>query len=209
MAGLQIRAIWICSVFSTTTFSIHVHTRGHTHTQTYTTHTHTHTHTHRCTAQNTSCGSLISYHDDDQLYFCSLTSLCVRPACSTYSAWPWVSHLTFLRLSPPTVQWEYSQNPWQDTWEELSMVPELGKHLDKFSYHLYYSATWLLCGVWLFATPMDRLSMGLSRQESWSGLPFSSPGDRPKPGTEPASPTSPALAGRFFTTEQPGKPKKN
>ena len=53
------------------------------------------------------------------------------------------------------------------------------------------------------------LSMEFSRQEYWSGLPFSSPGDRPNPGTEPASPTSPALAGRFFTTEQPGKPKKN
>ena len=35
--------------------------------------------------------------------------------------------------------------------------------------------------------------MGLSRQEYWSGLPFSSPGDLPDPGTEPVSPTFPAL----------------
>ena len=47
------------------------------------------------------------------------------------------------------------------------------------------------------------LSMGFSRQEYWSGLPFPSPGDLPDPGTEPASPV---LAGRFFTTEPPGKP---
>ena len=48
------------------------------------------------------------------------------------------------------------------------------------------------------------LSMGFSRQEEyWSGLPFPSPGDLPDPGTEPASPV---LAGRFFTTEPPGKP---
>ena len=39
-----------------------------------------------------------------------------------------------------------------------------------------------------------------SRQEYWSGLPFPSPGDRLKPGTEPTSLTSPALAGRFFAT---------
>ena len=31
-------------------------------------------------------------------------------------------------------------------------------------------------------------------------------GDLPDPGTESASPTYPALAGRFFTTEPPGKP---
>ena len=32
------------------------------------------------------------------------------------------------------------------------------------------------------------LSMGFSRQEYWSGLPFPSPGDLPNPGTEPRSP---------------------
>ena len=46
--------------------------------------------------------------------------------------------------------------------------------------------------------------MGFPRQEDWSELPFSSPGDHPDPGMEPVSP---ALAGRFFTTEPPGKPK--
>ena len=40
------------------------------------------------------------------------------------------------------------------------------------------------------------LSMGFPRQESWSGLPFSPPGDLPDPGIEPGSP---ALAGVFFT----------
>ena len=46
------------------------------------------------------------------------------------------------------------------------------------------------------------LSMGFVRQEYWSGLPFPSPGDLPDPGIKPGSP---ALAGRFFTTEPPGK----
>ena len=47
--------------------------------------------------------------------------------------------------------------------------------------------------------------MGFPRLEYWSGLPFTSPGDLPNPGTEPKSP---ALVGRFFTTEPPGKPPK-
>ena len=50
------------------------------------------------------------------------------------------------------------------------------------------------------------LSMGFSRQEYWSGLPFLSPGDLPDSGMEPVSPVSSALAGRFFTTEPPGRP---
>ena len=47
------------------------------------------------------------------------------------------------------------------------------------------------------------LSMGFSRQEYWSGLPFPSPGDLPDPGTEPESPTLQAVS---LQTEPPGKP---
>ena len=43
-------------------------------------------------------------------------------------------------------------------------------------------------------------SMGFSRRESWSGLPLPSPGDLSKPGIEPTSLVSPALADGFFTT---------
>ena len=39
-----------------------------------------------------------------------------------------------------------------------------------------------------------------SRQEHWSGLPCSPPGDPPNPGIEPVSLRSPVLAGGFFTT---------
>ena len=52
---------------------------------------------------------------------------------------------------------------------------------------------------WTIAHPAP-LSMGFSRQESWSGLPF------PNPGIKLASLTSPALAGRFFITAVLGKP---
>ena len=42
--------------------------------------------------------------------------------------------------------------------------------------------------------------MGFSREEYWSGLPCSPPGDLPNPGIEPVSLMSAALAGYFFTT---------
>ena len=58
--------------------------------------------------------------------------------------------------------------------------------------------------VGLFAIPQTvahqaPLSMGFSRQEYWSGLPFPPPGDL-NPGIKPESHMSPTLAGKFFTT---------
>ena len=53
------------------------------------------------------------------------------------------------------------------------------------------------------------LSIRLSWQEIWTGLPFPSPGDLPDPGIKPVSPAKQAVsctAGGFFTTESPGKP---
>ena len=69
----------------------------------------------------------------------------------------------------------------------------------------------LLSHVQLFATPWTiecqaALSMGLFRQEQWSGLSFTPPGDLTDPGIESSFPVSSALAGRFFTAEPPRKP---
>ena len=51
------------------------------------------------------------------------------------------------------------------------------------------------------------LYVEFSRQEYWNGLLFPTPGDLPDPGIKTVSfAVSPALAGRFFTTELPGKP---
>ena len=49
------------------------------------------------------------------------------------------------------------------------------------------------------------LSMGFSRQEYGSGLPFSPPEDLSDLKIEPASLASPALAGGFFTTVPHGR----
>ena len=68
----------------------------------------------------------------------------------------------------------------------------------------------LLSHVRLFATSWTVAhqappSMGFSRQEYWSGLPFPSPGNLPNPGIEPRSPTWEADA---LTSEPPGKPMR-
>ena len=65
-----------------------------------------------------------------------------------------------------------------------------------------------LSRVRLFATPWTVAyqaspSMGFSRLEFWSGLPFPSPGDLLDPGIEPGSP---ALQADALPSEPPGKP---
>ena len=62
-----------------------------------------------------------------------------------------------------------------------------------------------LSHVWCFATPWTvahqaPLSMGFSRQEYWSGLPYPPPGGFPNPGIKLSSLMSPALAGGFFSS---------
>ena len=59
--------------------------------------------------------------------------------------------------------------------------------------------------LWTIA-PQAPLSMESSKQEYWSGLPFTSPGDLPDPGIKPASPESPALQANSLATEPWGKP---
>ena len=49
------------------------------------------------------------------------------------------------------------------------------------------------------------LSMKFSRQKCWNELPCPPPKDLPDPGIETTCLTSPALAGRFFTTNAPGQ----
>ena len=79
-------------------------------------------------------------------------------------------------------------------------------------YTIYYFSSEpvkLLSRVRLFATPWTVAyqappSMGFSRQECWSGLPFPSPGDLPYPGIEPRFPTLEADA---LTAKPPGKHK--
>ena len=75
--------------------------------------------------------------------------------------------------------------------DDLSSVPAL---LSPFSCVQLFATPWT-------AAQWTPVSMGLSRQEYWSGLPFPSPGDLPNPGIEPRSPVSPALQADSLAAE--------
>ena len=60
-----------------------------------------------------------------------------------------------------------------------------------------------LCATPWTITHQAPLSMGFSRQEYWSQVPFPSLGDLPDPGIEPRFP---ALQADALTSEPPGKP---
>ena len=81
-------------------------------------------------------------------------------------------------------------------------------HIKMSIYICMYEVKWSRSVVSDSATPWTIAhqvppSMGFSRQEYWSGLPFPSPGDLPDLGIEPWSPTLQADA---LTSEPPGKP---
>ena len=79
----------------------------------------------------------------------------------------------------------------------LILVPDLRK-LEK----LRFSHVQLFATLWTVARQAP-LSVGFSRQEYWTGLPFPSPGDLPNPEIEPGSP---ALQADSLPSEPPGKP---
>ena len=129
---------------------------------------------------------------------------------SPESVWEGCTKITYGSLGSLDVHQGNSLPLNQDTFLQTRI--SLGFHhvviLRKIKYFCGCVYAQLLSHVWLFATPWTvacqaSLSMGFSRQEYWSGLPFPPPEDLPNPGIEPASPkslASPALAGGFFTT---------
>ena len=95
--------------------------------------------------------------------------------------------------------------------------------IDKKAYFLYFHSLRVLSNIlsfkncvclvvsYSFVTPWTvahqaPLSMELSRQEHWSGVPLPLPENLPNPGIKPMSLASPALAGGFLTLVPPGKP---
>ena len=103
-----------------------------------------------------------------------------------------------------------------DQCKELEAYNRMGKTRNLFkkirdtkgTFHAKWNEVKSLSRVRLFATPwtvprQTPLSMGFSRQEYWSGLPFPSPGDLPDSRIETRSP---ALDADTLTSEPPGKP---
>ena len=80
-------------------------------------------------------------------------------------------------------------------------------HYFKYLFHYWWHNYFIKCQwKWSRSTPWTVAhqappSMGFSRQEYWSGVPFPSPGDLPDPGIKPGSPAFQADA---LTSEPPG-----
>ena len=86
-------------------------------------------------------------------------------------------------------QWSNFQTTWR--WKRAITVKDY--MLNHFSHVQVFVTPWTLAG------PAP-LSVGFSRQEHWSGLPFPPPRDLPNPGIELPSLMSPALSDGFFIT---------
>ena len=91
------------------------------------------------------------------------------------------------------LQYSHQEDP-MDKWSLAGYSPWGCKESDTTE-HTYTLTPWTIA----YQTP---LSMGFSRQEYCSGLPFPSPGDLPNPGIEPGSP---ALQADALPSEPPGK----
>ena len=99
------------------------------------------------------------------------------------------------------MQWRRSFKTWLNKKPNVKL---LEKNQILHHYWKFYACT--VSNVQLFAIPWTvahqvPLSMGFFMEEYWRGLPFPSLGDLPDPESNPMSPASSALAGRFFTTE--------
>ena len=117
-----------------------------------------------------------------------------------------------------SLQYSCLGNPIYSPWgcKESDTTKRLSTHMVALQYCVSFCCTgkWFsysevksLSRVWLFATAWTvaykaSLSIGFSRQEYWSGLPFPSPGYLPNPGIEPRSP---ALQAGALTSEPQGK----
>ena len=113
----------------------------------------------------------------------------VVPECFNFTSW---------RIRLPHLK-QFRKEEIDGTVEKVQSLKENSTILELTAYGLsHFSCTQLCLTPWSIAL-QGPLSMGLSRQEHWNGLPFSSPGDLPDPGIKPTSLMSPALAGRFFT----------
>ena len=126
----------------------------------------------------------------------------------------WFPETMFLTRFSSFPVWRVTMSVWQP-WTCSSNVLTLSSALTTVSFSFVTCVICFLCVLFnqscpILCDPIDcslpgssPLFMGFSKQEYWSGLPFSSPGDLPDPGIEPESP---ALQADSLPFEPPGKP---
>ena len=116
--------------------------------------------------------------------------------------WKWKGACCYI-LHKDRVCWQVINKRFTEFWSDFYLVS---------GYDSYPCAWELSCSVmsnslWLRGLAQQApLSLGSSRQEYWSGLPFLPSGDLPDPAIEPVPLVSLVPAGGFFTAEPPKKP---
>ena len=104
--------------------------------------------------------------------------------------------ITVIQVYSPTTNTKEAEVEW--FYEDLQDLLEKKVKVKSLSHVQLFVTPWTVA----YQAPP---SMGFSRQEYWSGLPFPSPEDLPNSGIEPWSPTLQADA---LASELPGKPYK-
>ena len=132
---------------------------------------------------------------------CSSTSCCIHP--QTLLLLLLLSRFCRVRLCA-THRWQPTRlpGPWDSPGKNTGEGCHFLLQCMKVKVKLLSEVARLLVTPWTAAYKAPP-SMGFSRQEYWSGLPFPSPGDLPDPGIKPRSP---ALQADTLVSEQPGKP---
>ena len=117
----------------------------------------------------------------------------------------WVLSKPMAALFVMSLYWARRWVDWKPRADKNSGTLSHFWSLPSWNDYFIHAHSWSKPCAWLFAIPWTvahqaPLSVGFSRQEHWSGLPFPPPGDLPNPGMEPRSLSSPALADGFFIT---------
>ena len=94
-------------------------------------------------------------------------------------------------------KWLFRREKWRGSlWKQRWLFGKISEEVKLLSHVQFFATPWTVAH-------QAPLSMGFSRQEYWSELPFPSLGDLPDPGMEPRSP---ALQASSLSSELPGKP---
>ena len=105
--------------------------------------------------------------------------------------------LHFLELKKKP-EWTFWPTQYMNTDKEIFLMHPVCM-LSLFSHVQLFVTLW-------FVAHHAPLSMGFSRQECWSGLPWPLPGDLPDPGIKPRSPVAPAMQAFSLPLSHQGSP---
>ena len=136
-----------------------------------------------------------------QVYMCSPSwTLLPPPSPRGRRVWKMTEVHSFMGLRACRIsKVQASQPPWEPLLSE-NPLPQKVVIPSLFMHACQIASVMSLYNVMDCVAHQAPLSVAISRQEYWHGLPYSSPRNLPNPWIEPTSLMSPALPGGFFST---------